>query len=266
MDLEGPDGDEGDGYTVPIVEFSDAEIDCGPDIRFTESLRSAIYVSPAFLADPREVEELGFIYGAKIGMTSLGEGDLIYLEMEDIDTVECGDVFALVRRDEKVKHPDLRRLKYGAMFHILAEVRVLHKEGDIATAVIRTMYSHARRGDVVSTLVPVAAEMPVREPRGDLEGTIVARSGKGLYDLAGPGEVVFLDRGKEDGLRIGNTFYIIKRQDELYGMRENEDPDLPASVVGRLVVTRVEDYSATAVVVNASAPVRVGDDLAQSLE
>ncbi len=265
MDLETPDEEEGDGYSVPALEFGTAEVDCGPDVRFTENIRSAIYVTPSFLSEPSDVEELGTIYGAKTGMTSLGEGDLVYLQMADIDSVECGDVFAVVRQEGKVKHPDLKRLKYGNLFHIVAEVRVVHKEGEIATAYIRNMYAHSVRGDIVTTLTPVAAEMPVRAPRGDLQGTIVARAGQFTNDLAATGEVVFLDRGKEDGLRIGNSFYVINRQDLFSGSR-TEDENLPAQVVGRIVVTRVDDYSATGIVVNAGAPIRVGDEIAQTVE
>ncbi len=265
MDLETPEEDEGDGYTVPALEFGTAEVDCGPDIRFTKSLASAVYVTPSFLADPADVEPLGSIYGAKTGMSSLGEGDMVYLEMAELDDVECGDVFAVVREQGKVKHPDLKRLKYGSMFTIIAEVRVVHKEGDIATAYIRNMYASAKRGDQIIAHVPVAAEMPVRAPRGDLEGTIVARGGQFTYKLSSTGEVVFLDRGKEDGLRIGNTFYIVEHQDAFYGTHHHDDA-LPGSVIGRVVVTRVEDYSATGVVVDASTPIRVGAELAQTLD
>lgn len=265
MDLETPDDDEGDGYTVPSLEFGTSEVDCGPDVRFTHGMDSAVYLSPSFLADPGDVEALGTIYAAKTGMTSLGEGDMVYLQMADLDAVECGDIYAIVRQGEKIKHPDLKRLKYGNLYQVVGELRVVHKEGDIATAYIRNMYGHAKRGDIVSTLVPVAAEMPIRAPRGDLEGTIVARAGQDSYELASVGEVVFLDRGKEDGLRIGNTFYVVKRQDQFNGLRQTDDT-LPATVVGRVVVTRVDDYSATGVVVDAATPIRVGDELAQTLE
>jgi hypothetical protein len=264
MDLEQPDSED-DGYKIPALIFGDQVADCGPDIRFDNSLRSAVYMAPSFLTEPSDVDELGTLFGAKTGMTSLGEGDMVYLKMVDIDAVECGDVFAIVREGEKVKHPELKRLSYGSLFQVIGEVRVVHKEGDVATAFIRNMYRPAYRGDIITGLIPVAAEMSVRAPRGDLEGTIVARGGQDLYDLASTGEVVFLDRGKEDGLRIGNTFYVIKRQD-LYVSVRDSNPELPAAVVGRIVVTRVEDYSATGVVVNSSQPIRVGDSLAQTLE
>ena len=265
MDLEEPEDDEGDGYTVPALEFGSAEVDCGPNIRFVSTLASATYMTPSFLADKGELEVLGELFASQSGMIHLSEGDLVYLRMVDIDDVECGDVFAVVKESAKVKHPELRRLKYGRLYQINGEVRVIHKEGDVATAYVRRSFAAAERGDLIIPLSPIAAEMPVKPPRGDLEGTIVARQAQEKNRLAADGEVVYIDRGREDGLRIGNSFFIVRRQDASEGLHHH-DPDIPIQVVGRVVVTRIDDYSATGVVVNASFPVEVGDHLAQMIE
>ena len=263
MELEAETESAGDGYQVPSFTFSETELECGPDVRFTDNIPSSVYVTPGFLAQRGEVEFLGEVYGAKTGMTNLAERDLIYLSMDpDQPDFECGDVLAVVRRDRRVRHPEIRRLRYGRMYKVMAEVRVLHTEGN--TAVIRTSYDAIKRGDRLTTLYPVRAELPVAAPRGDLEGMVVARLNQ-LARLSATGETIFIDRGRADGVRVGNAFYVIHRRDEgrdIHGY----DTELPSQVAGRIIVTRVDEYTSTGVVVDAVTPIREGDHLSMSIE
>ena len=74
------------------------------------------------------------------------------------------------------------------------------------------------------------------------------------------GETVFIDRGRADGVRVGNSFYVVSRQDEVVDTK-GPDPSMPPSVIGRLVVVRVDDYSATAVITDASQSIPVGSEI-----
>ena len=94
---------------------------------------------------------------------------------------------------------------------------------------------------------------------------IIARSGLDQYELAATGETVFLDRGRADGLRVGNSFFIIHHRDENFGV-DHEDLAIPDQVVGRVVVTRVEEDHAAAIVVDASRPIAVGDAVSMTVE
>ena len=263
MDLEGDGGD--DGYTVAAVQFEESTPECGPDVRFDGGREAAVYLTPGFLAHREMVESMGTVYGAKTGMTNLSEGDLVYLEIGEDYDFECGDVFSAYRRGVRVRHPEDRRLKYGYIHHIIAELRVIHVEGDIAAATIRRTYSALQRGDIIGPYVPVAAELPVRPPDGDLEGMIVARLGSEQTILAATGETVFIDRGEADGVGEGDAFFVIHRMDPHVSLR-HYDERIPAQVAGRVIVTSVEEDHATAVVVDAASPIRVGDHISMSLE
>jgi hypothetical protein len=47
---------------------------------------------------------------------------------------------------------------------------------------------------------------------------------------------------------------------------DHEDLAIPDQVVGRVVVTRVEEDHAAAVVVDASRPIAVGDEVSMTVE
>ncbi len=254
-----------EGYVPPTVQFEEGEMECGHDLRFTDALSSARYSAPAILEDSREAEMLGTVYKARSAALAQGEHDIIYLELDDPTYSDCGDVVHILhRKARKVKHPE-RRVRYGSMYEIVGEARILHIEDDIATAVLRRTYAEVLRGDYVAVQQPIQVELEVGTPEGSLDGVIVARLHEIETDTSSTGEVVFIDRGRADGVRVGDSFFVIERRDE-YVDRHKQDPRLPPSVVARIVVVRVDEGSSTAVVVQASRVVSTGLEVTQNLE
>ena len=233
-----------DGYTVEGLDYEDVGAQCGPDIRFDNQI-GAVF---------------GKISKARANQTLLYEDNLVYIEVDDPDAYECGDILQAFRRTQKrVRHPKIRRQKYGHMYRILGNLKVVHKNGDYLSAVVRDSYIEMERGDMVGPPMPVTVELKVDKPTGDLGGVIVARMSTEMT-LAALGETVFIDRGRSDGVRVGSTFYVVQRRDELVDLRK-PDLDLPPSVIGRVVVVRVDDYSATAVVTDASRSLPDGAEI-----
>ncbi len=254
-----------EGYVTPTVQFEEGEVECGPDLRFTEHLGSALYTAPGILEDSREADILGTVYKAQSAALAQGEHNIIYLELDDPSYADCGDVVSILhRKARKVKHPE-GRARYGALYEVVGEARILYIQDDIATAVVRRSFAEIVRGDQVSVRVPVHMELEVSEPHGSLEGVIVARLHKLETDTASTHEVVFLDRGRADGVRVGDSFYVVQRRDE-YLDRKKDDPRLPPSVTARVVIVRVDENTSTGVVVQAQRTIDVGQQVLQNLE
>lgn len=259
------DGVRTDGATVEPVDIVTAEAACGPNIRFTDTREARTYVANGFLADRSDVDVYGSVAKARPLGTQLATRDLLYLEVNDPEAYSCGDVVSVFRQTRKrVRHPTERGARYGDLYEVVAEATVVHRHGDYLTAVVRRSWSEAQRGDLVGPQVPVNVQVEVGPPRGELEGTIVERVHTEMY-LMGSGETVFVDRGRADGVRVGNSFWVVEQRDEAFDTKA-EDEDLPWSVVGRLVVVRVDEYSSTAVVTDADRALAVGMRVRQKLE
>ena len=257
---------EAEGYTVPDSEIEPETLACGPDLRFEKSYPSQGYSTPSFLAQTADVEFLGSVEAAKTGSSLLGAGDMVYLKLDDPGAVACGDLVTLFTQGDDVRHPESRRVRYGNIWHVGAIARIVNVDDqDRVTAEIRNSYTAVHRGDFVGPAFPIDGEFPVDAPKGDLEGTIIARTGQDMYRLAAVGETVFIDLGKDDGLREGSSYYVVHHRDEMVSMLEERD-DIPDQVVGRVVLTRVDDATSTGVVVDASSPIRVGDQVATTVQ
>ena len=249
-----------DGFEVEGLDFAEIEVECGPDIRFNHTIEADKYIAPAFLRNRKNLEIFGQISKARVPGDMLSEDDLVYVKVEDPDAYECGDIISVFRQvKKKVRHPKIRRQKYGNMYRILGELKVVHKYGEYLSATVRESYQEMHRGDLVGPAMPIVVELEVGPPSGDLEGQVVARMSQERV-LSTIGETIFIDRGRADGVRVGNTFYVVSRQDDVVDPKR-PDPTMPPSVIGRVVVVRVDDYSATAVITDANRTIPVGAEI-----
>lgn len=243
-------------------EYTDGE--CGADVRFTSTIPSTRYEARGFLADADDVESHGTVYKAKSGHLWLSEGNLIYLKMDDADAYACGDTVSVFRQSrKKVRDPRNRRTKYGSAYEVVAEARIVHKVDDMLSAVVRTSYREIERGDIVGPLMPVHVEVEVREPSGTVAGHIIGRPNLEA-ELAAAGETVFLNVGRSDGVRVGDSFYVVMQRDE--AISAEEDETLPEAVTGRVVVVRVDEYTAVGKVTDSSRVIEDGLRVVQTLD
>lgn len=263
----GGDSDVIKPFEATFPNYGTAEVDCGPDIAFDNQVPSHRYRTTAFLAEEADVEIWGSVVHSKSGNAVLGEGDRIYLRLEDVDAVTCGDALSVYRQGSKVRHPKDRKVKYGNLYEVVADARVIHidPETETVTAIVRNSNIEFKRGDLVGPSYPTVAELSVSPPQGELEGTIIARSGQDTYQLASVGETVFVDRGQADGLRVGNSFYVVHHRDEAMSLTVEQEL-VPDQVVARVVITRVDENVSTGVVVDARRRVKIGDEVKQTIE
>lgn len=252
------------GYVVSAPRYTDREAQCGPDVRFTEPRAAERYHVPGFLVHQDDLEVYGSLDKARTERTLFADDTLVYVRMDDPDAFECGDVVSFYELlDKKVRHPETRKRKLGGLYRVLGEGVVVHTYEDYTSVRIRNSWSELERGVLVGPTVPVEVEVEVATPSGDTEATIVTRLTREAT-LAGTREVVFLDQGRGDGLRVGDAFYIYEQRDPW--LDKEEDLELPPSVIGRVVVVRVDEEHSAAVVVDSERPIKVGHRVASRID
>ncbi len=230
---------------------------CDFPTRFAEARPATPLVAPGLISTVEDLDLRGEIIGADEPGSLLGEGAYVYLDIEDGE-VTCGDSFSVFRLEEqKVKS---RGEVIGSLYRVLGEVQVIRVDDNVATAQIRDSYFEMVRGDIVGELVPVALTIDVRPPADDLEAEIVARLNSNEQILANVHETVFLDRGSDDGIEVGDSLFVVERRDPIH-LQDIVDERLPERVVGRVIVVRTTETGATAVVMNAARDIQIGQRL-----
>ncbi len=246
--------------------------------------KGAIFLrDQGFIGDPNK-DVWGQVAGAVEEQMLLAEGNHVYLLLrEGAQPPKVGQdltVFRSVRQPEKVKGA---RKPPGEIVAVLGTVRVesYDPKTRVARAEIRESLDVIERGSKVG---PVRRQFDVVPPQPS-KANVQARILTSLYPhvYLAQNQVVFLDRGSEDGLAPGNQLYVARKGDswreslsskstrdrvrvDSAGNAEVEttplpgDPkNFPEETIAELRVLRVEKYSSIAVVTQSKKELVPGD-------
>ncbi len=180
----------------------------------------------------------------------LGSLDILYLRLVNPSAAAPGDLFTIYKRTHKVFHPTTGQY-LGHLVNRLAVVQVTQTDKDLTTAQIVRAYATVSPGDPVMKLVlPIHEGTVGSQPSAsNVEGRIVElQSDMGTMNLVAQGNVVYLDRGREDGINLGERMDVIR-----------SGGSLPQRVVGEVKILSLEDRTATALITRSTSHVLKGD-------
>ncbi len=251
----------GAGGNLPVEKL-------GPRVRVESLDREAIPTISstdieAFLNRPLVVDEQGLALNPRIvatqeGRVFLGRGELAYVR--GIDKPDVSD-WHIYRSARPLLDPDTRKpIAWEALF--LGSGK-LERQGDPASLRVVATNEEVGPGD---RLMPAERAMPMvyapRPPESQVSGRIVAVY-RGVTQV-GRNSVVAVNVGRENGVEVGTVLGIEHRGATITDRTApgREKVVLPDEPVGHLLVFRVFDKISYGLVMDASHPIAVGDDVA----
>jgi hypothetical protein len=247
--------------------------------RDTVFLRSAGYID-----DPKR-QVKGELLGSREDQMLLSEGNHVYLSIRkgvDVTPGQKLTIFTPVRKPQSVKGA---RRPPGQIIAIRGTVRIdqWDPKKRLARGEIIESTDAIERGALIGDVgrrIDVVPPKPSRVNRW-------ARVLTSIYphELFGQNQVVFIDRGTEDGLSAGNRLFVVAKGDawraslktatrsardrlrmevpesasvEVTPMKGNEK-DFPEEIVGELRVLRANKYSSVALVTASHREIEPGD-------
>ncbi|MBL8681168.1 MAG: LysM peptidoglycan-binding domain-containing protein [Myxococcales bacterium] len=247
----------------------------------TVTPETVFHMSSGFL-DPREAESSGTIVGSVQDHMLLTENDLAYIEFPR-RTPRVGERFA-VYQDAQTGEGDRNT---GHVVRVIGTAEVTRWDNDrrVATARITEALDAIERGERVAVIPRTLRTVPPVRNAVDLESRIAATLRPQTF--VGQHQVVFLDRGADDRVVLGNRFLVLRRGDQWratlstvsestasgVGMDRDGDgrpdppPDrerdprdrMPEETVGELLVVEVRQRTCTAIVTSSTVELVVGD-------
>ena len=193
----------------------------------------------------------------------LAAGDEVYLSYPKDRSPRVGMRYAIYLPRQTVRHPT-RDEEVGAFVRVVGEVEVISAaRGKRARGILVDTTDVIERGMAVGPVMRQFKDVASTPAETDLEAIIVAEVLS--EELIGQLQVVLLDRGSADRLRVGNRLDVIRRGDAYpanmsppAGIGQN-DARYPARSVGELLVVQTGRHSAVAIVVGSDKELGVGD-------
>ena len=222
--------------------------------------RTGVFLRQTGFVEPGELEAAGTIVGSKEEKIMLGTLDEAYVEFPKNKPFQVGERYTIYHPTREVKHPVTGKT-LGRMVEILGEgeVRAV-TDGHIARIAIIDSVNPIERGFLVG---PLRRQFKIVQPKADqanLQGVVVATLKP--RELIGAENLVFLDRGRKDGVEIGNRFLVTRRGDGYQPIRASgpvDDRRFPRETIAEVIVVDLRDHIATAFVTRSTKEARVGD-------
>lgn len=230
-----------------------------PALTFTLNSAEASHVASqeGFITE-EEVETLGSLHRSPVDAAWLGEHDIVYLRLKDLDAARPGDRMTLFRVVRDVVHPESGEV-VGQKILVLGNAEILGIDKHYARARVSRSFQELARGDKLMKLRKHHQRVAPKQNLIDLESTLV----DDLLDIQelGQAHVVFIDRGEKDGVQVGNRLFVLRRADGHLDLDEESTDKLPTEQIGEVMVLETQDRSSTALVTRSTRELRRGDRL-----
>ena len=238
-----------------------------------------IFLRDEGFVDDERRDVWGEISGSPEDRMLLGDGDVVYLEIKKDHEPKPDQeltIFRGIRGAENAK---------GSIVQILGTVRVEKYDADkhIARARIVESLDVVERGARIGPIGRRFDVVPPTRNKDDMSARVVASIWPRVYH--GQNQVIFLNKGSDDGVAIGNRFFILRRGDPWRSTLEGSgdladqtirstselgpktesirgterDKDYPDEVIGELRVLRVREKTSACLVTSSRLEISEGD-------
>jgi hypothetical protein len=221
--------------------------------------RTVVTLRDTFVT-PREVESSGSLVAAFEEKLLLSTQDRAYATFKNVVEAIPGETYVVYRTERKITHPLTGELM-GYQSKILGTAKAVAVDKTAVTGVITHTLDPIERGDLLGPWADrLVRPVPQRPNARDVAGTIVGAQ-VDILTMLGEQHVVFIDKGKADGVEEGNVFRAVRSGDP-YGLPLgvlHDDPNLPLEIVGDLLVIDVKEQVSTALVTRSLRELALGD-------
>ncbi len=198
------------------------------------------------------VQDIGEIKATPKESIFIHKFDTLYVNFDKGSKVKPGDLFSVYSAGGEIKHPISDRA--GFLYTILAQIKAIRKIDDVWECVVIEQSGIVQRKDRITVYTPKIGKIARTFSKRNVEAAIIG-SYRDTHTGLANGDVVYLDRGRADGVELGNVFEVFSFIDR--GTQKKITPS-PTYKVGEMAVINITDNFATALVHNSSSEFNLG--------
>lgn len=198
------------------------------------------------------VQDLGEIKASAKESVFVHKYDTIYVTFDKTTKVKPGDMFSVYTAGGEVKHAISDRA--GFLYTTTAQIKAIRKIDDVWECNVEDQSGIVQRRDRITVYTPKIGKMARTFSKRNVEAAIIGSYRESLSGMSF-GDVVYLDRGRADGVELGNVFDIYSFVDR---GTQRKITASPTYKIGELTVINITDNFATALVTASSNEIVLG--------
>lgn len=248
---------EWEKYEPPITEIIVSEPgEQYDDSGFDKNSRVVFDVKEGFFLNTfvttNIVQDLGIIDASSADHVFLQRFNKLYVKFDSTVKVKPGDLFSIYSPEGKVSHKISDRVGYR--YTVTAQIKTIKKTNHLWECEIFEISGLVKRGDRITIYTPKVSKIVKTFNKRNIEAAIVG-SYKDTANGLSFGDVVYLDRGRADGVEMGTVFELFSFVDRNTERRITPDPTYK---IGEVTVITLTDNFATALITNSSNEIAKG--------
>ncbi|OHE57687.1 MAG: hypothetical protein A2Z47_02595 [Thermodesulfovibrio sp. RBG_19FT_COMBO_42_12] len=241
----------------PVEEVIPAIPEVKPEIKETKKEEPVVKIKPVkkkYLIDKDALISSGYItesivskgeiVGAPNERTIFGKGDYVYIKT--FNSTKKGDRFYIIHSTGEVKHPETGAMM-GYLIEVVGVAEVVGEESNRTKVKITVSFCEVTVGDLLDEYYEIEQPFVTDNPRTPtISGFIVATKQKRI--LNAQYDIVYIDRGRKDGIEIGDIVSTISK---------NKSDILN----GTIQIISTKEKTATAIIRKCEKEVTPGDKI-----
>jgi hypothetical protein len=220
-----------------------------------------------------KISSWGTLFATEDGKIFLSEGDTVFVILDKDKKAYAGDEFSIIEISQLLKNP-VDGKKLGYIFSVQGKLVIEEATGQLLKDGVLTKKENVFKATISEDLAPINIDnqiipyepispciLPLPSDENFL-GNIVAV--KDQLKLFSEGNIVYLNKGFNEGVRRGNLFEVVNTNivpDPEDNKKIFTNPDsliLPDIPIGIILVLESRPATATAVVIQASKTIHNG--------
>ena len=219
--------------------------------RIAYSFKEGFYLST--FVSTNIVQDLGYIANGPDENIWFSTLDHAYVKFDESINAVAGDKFSVYTSGGLVRQENSDR--EGYKYSIVGQIKLIRQIEDKWEVEFIEVSGTPQRGDRITVYTPKIERITRTYNSRLIEAAVMTGYEPG-QNILGFGDVIYLDRGRADGVEMGNVFEIYGFKDRLTNKRITPQPTYK---IGELTVITLTDNFATAIVTNSIRDFYPGD-------
>jgi len=199
----------------------------------------------------------GTIFKVRGDHELISTGDIVYIEPNpDAPSMAIGERYTIYRNRRWIGEMSKELEKYGVQYFLVGVVEIFDRKEDVYLGRIVESYRAIHIEDKLIPYMPQSPRIPLTGAPGGIEGRIFMAEEH--QDYIAEDHVVFMDRGANDGVRLGQTYKIYYQEGDVRDPNAQELKTLETIPIGQLIVLHTEAHTATCLVLDSRRQIKTG--------